>query len=68
MHSAKIDNSIRLQRVLKVIKDGLKHTTRDIIRKANVCAVNSVIAELRDNGYKIDCERVGKRWYYQLVK
>ena len=68
MHSAKIDSSIRLQRVLKVLKDGLKHTTRDIIRKANVCAVNSVIAELRDNGYKIDCERVGQRWYYQLVK
>ena len=68
MHSAKIDNSIRLQRVLKVLKDGLKHTTRDIVHKAHVLAVNSVISELRDNGYKIDCERVGQRWYYQLVK
>ena len=67
MHSAKIENSVRLQRVLKVLKDKARHTTRDIIRKAKVCAVNSIISELRDNGLKIECERVANRWYYWVV-
>ena len=67
MHSAKIENSVRLQRVLKVLKDKARHTTRDIIRKAKVCAVNSIISELRDNGLKIECERVANRWYYWVA-
>jgi hypothetical protein len=68
MHSAKIENSGRLQRVLKVLSDGKKHTTRDLIRKASVCAVNSIVAELRANGFAIDCERSGNKWSYWLVE
>ena len=66
MHSANL-KSPRLQRVLKVLKDKTRHTTRDIIRKANVCAVSAIISELRDNGLRIECERVANRWYYWMA-
>jgi len=68
MNSANIDKSPRLQRVLAVLWDGLPHTTLDIIQQANVCAVNSIIAELRDNGFSIDCKREGDKWFYQCIK
>ena len=58
--------SNRLQRVLKVLSDRLPHTTRDLIRKANVCAVNSIIGEIRQNGIVVNCERKGNRWYYWM--
>lgn len=65
MNAAHLTRSLRLQRVRNVLIDGMKHTTRDLIRKAKVCAVNSIIAELRQNGMVIDCQRVGNRWFYQ---
>jgi hypothetical protein len=68
MHSAKLAKSSRLQRVLKVLSDGNQHTTRQIIRKAAVCAVNSIVAELRANGLTIECERRNNLWYYWLAK
>jgi hypothetical protein len=40
----------------------------DIIRNANVCAVNSIISELRQNGINISCQRRGSNWYYTLEK
>lgn len=67
MNSAKLEKSSRLQRVLKVLNDGNRHTTRDIIRKASVCAVSSIVSELRTNGIKIDCERNGLKWSYWLA-
>jgi len=48
--------------------DGNRHTTRDIIRKARVCAVNSIISEIRDNGFKVECVRQGDKWFYWLPK
>lgn len=68
MHSASVEKSHRLQRVLKVLSDTKPHTTREIIRKASVCAVNSIISELRDNGYKIECQRMGSKWFYWMEK
>ena len=59
-------SSNRLQRVLKVLSDRAKHTTRDLIRKANVCAVNSIVGEIRQNGIAVNCERKGNRWYYWM--
>lgn len=67
MHSAKIEKSNRLQRVLKVLWDGKEHTTRDLIKNSGMCAINSIVAEIRANGYSIDCQRRGNRWYYTLV-
>lgn len=66
MNYAKLENSPRLQRVLTCLKDGFPHSTRGIMRGANVCAVNSCIDELRENGFNISCKRMGKLWWYQL--
>ncbi|ALO46607.1 hypothetical protein [Pseudohongiella spirulinae] len=66
MRAAKVDNSERLQRVLKLLKDGREHSTLDIIQAGNVCAVNSIISELRANGYQISCSRRGDAWYYRM--
>jgi hypothetical protein len=67
MNSAKLSKSPRLQRVLKLLLDGKKHSTRDIVRKASVMAVSAVISELRINGINIDCQREGDVWKYWIV-
>ncbi len=67
MNSARIENSPRLKRVLDLLQDGERHTTRDIVRRARVCAVNSCISELRANGYRIGCQRVRATWRYWLT-
>jgi hypothetical protein len=68
MNSARLENSDRLTRVLKLLQVGGEFTTLDIIRNANVCAVNSIISELRQNGIKVSCQRRGSNWYYTLEK
>ena len=66
-HAANAENSPRLQRVLAVLKDGLEHSTYEILHKAQVCAVNTDIHELRQNGYDIPpATRHNGRFYYQL--
>lgn len=73
MNSADWRESPRLQRVLAALRraDG-ELTTREIVVEADVCAVNSCVAELRDNGFDIQCrQRVegGRRlWLYRLVE
>ena len=66
MNYAKLENSPRLQRVLARLADGKPHSTRDIMHKALVCAVNSCVDELRENGFNISCKRTGRLWLYQL--
>lgn len=66
LHAARLSKSDRLMRVLTVLQSGGEHTTRDIIQKAAVCAVNSIIAELRANGINIECERRGDAWFYWI--
>lgn len=68
LKAASIATSPRLQRVLAVLKDGEEHTTRDIVRRASVCAVNSCVAELRANGYRISCQRRNATWRYRLTE
>ena len=68
MNAANLDKSDRLQRVLKLLKKGGEFTTLDIVMKAHVCAVNSVVAELRQHGYNINCQRRGDKWFYRLKK
>jgi predicted metal-dependent TIM-barrel fold hydrolase len=57
MHSARLENSPRLQRVLSLlrVRGSQGATTREIVEHANVCAVNSVISELRTAGVTIQC-------------
>jgi len=66
VNAARPENSKRLMRVLGVLSDGQQHSTLDLITQAQVCAVNSCIAELRQAGHKIDCERRGDVWFYAL--
>lgn len=68
MHAANIEKSERLGRVLDLLSKGGEFSTLDIIRQANVCAVNSIVAELRQNGFDIDCQRKGEKWFYRLEK
>lgn len=65
MNAADLERSARLQRVDALLADGREHSTWEIAVGAQVCAVNSVIAELRANGRQIRCTRRGRRWYYQ---
>ena len=72
MNNATLENSPRLQRVLRVLEAASRElTTRDILIEAEVCAVNSCIAELRENGFDIACRQQvvdGRRlWLYRLV-
>ena len=67
MNYARIEKSKRLKRVLKLLSDGKEHSTLDIIKNAYVCAVNSIISELRRNGYAINCFRRNNKFIYQLV-
>lgn len=66
MNHAALSTSLRLQRVLSVLSDGQPHSTMDIITRANVCAVNSIVAELREQGIAIRCQRQGAIWYYTI--
>ena len=69
MHFAKLDNSPRLQRLRAFLSDGRWHTTMDISRGADICAVNSAVDELRENGFVIPCRPAGVRgrYEYQLL-
>ena len=70
--------SPRLQRVLAVLADGRPHTTRDIVRKGRVMAVNACVSELRAHGAEISCVKQavtapggeGRAWrfYYTMTK
>lgn len=68
MHSARLDSSERLRRAHAYLSDGGWHTTRDILFSAHVCAVNSVVAELRDNGCDIACVQRGRVFWYRMAR
>jgi len=65
MNAARLAKSNRLQRVAKLLHDRQWHSTRDIIREAQVCAVNSIMAELKRNNFQYECRRSGDVWYYR---
>ncbi|SFQ13691.1 hypothetical protein SAMN05421853_10277 [Roseivivax halotolerans] len=71
MHAAPL-SSPRLQRLLRVLKDGKPHTTKDIARRAHLLAISAAVAELRQHGAKIICERkkVGDDWrfFYTMLE
>ncbi|MDP2737515.1 MAG: hypothetical protein Q8O82_02125 [Pseudorhodobacter sp.] len=71
MHAAPL-TSPRLQRVLAVLADGRGHTTRDIVRRGRVMAVNACVAELRVHGAEIRCvARIiagRRRFFYTMTK
>ena len=73
MKHRKLATNANLQRVMRVLREAKGPiSTMELIREARICAVNSVIAELRENGAEITCKQVvedGKRrWEYTLMK
>ena len=64
LKAAHLATSPRLQRVADLLADGREHATMEIVQAAQVCAVNSIVAELRANGLEILCRRCGDVWVY----
>lgn len=62
IHYARLSNSPRLQRLLAFLRSCgfIGASTREIIRGADVCAVNTCIDELRANGFQIECRAQGR--------
>jgi len=71
MPARKLENH-NLQAVLRLLRDGREYSTRDIIEAADVCAVNTVVSELRHHGAEIQCRRVvigsRPRHLYRMTK
>ena len=68
MHAAKIDDSPRLQKVRDFLRRKGSATTREISNACDVYAVNSIIAELRANGFTVACNPVkGQRGVYSYT-
>ncbi len=71
MHAASLNSSPRLQRVHDLLLNGREYSTLEIVQGAQVCAVNSIIAELRANGLTITCRQIvspagERRWLYRM--
>lgn len=66
IHAASL-KSERLQRLKDLLKMGGEYTTRDIIQKAGICAVNTAVSELRANlapyGIVINCRCISHGVY-----
>ena len=72
MNAASLNRSDRLRRVHAVLSDGREHSTLDLILEAGVCAVNSIVSELRANGVAVACRRSADTdgqplWLYRLA-
>ena len=73
INHARLSTSKRLQRVHKLLSDGGEHSTLEICIRASVCAVNSIVAELRAQGADIRCRQIrspetGEQlWVYRMV-
>jgi len=68
IHAANLINSDRLSDVYALLRDEEWHGTREIVHACDVCAVNTIIAELRDNGLRIETRCVGQgRYEYRLA-
>ena len=69
-HAALLENSERLQKVAKFLGDKKTYTTLEIQLACQVCAVGSIVSELRDpkNGFDIVCKQVKKdRFEYTMI-
>lgn len=66
IRAAKLGKSGRMKCVLRLLSMGGEYSTREIIRGADVCAVNSCVAELRANGIDVASRVAGGNWHYRL--
>ena len=58
INHARLSASPRLQRVHDLLKQGGEHSTLELSIRAGVCAVNSIVSELRAQGADIRCKQV----------
>lgn len=61
----------RLDRVLQFLRrrGATGATTREIVVEAQVCAVNSIVAEIKTLGYQIKCKKEAvSRFRYRLIE
>ncbi|MEM7751767.1 MAG: hypothetical protein AAF230_00040 [Pseudomonadota bacterium] len=74
MNYGRLKTSPRLQRALRALQRAEGEiSTMELSRRARICAVNSVVAELRANGAEIRCRKghdanKRMRFFYTLVK
>lgn len=72
MHAARLSTSSRLQRVYALLSGPGEYSTLEIVERARVCAVNSIVAELRHAGAKIECRQVvtdgERRFFYRMTE
>lgn len=68
MHAAKLEKSLRLQRVLGVLRGfgGKGVTSWTLMQTAQVVAPATCVSELRKQGHQINCKREGAHWRYTL--
>ena len=67
IHAARLETSERLQRVLALLEQGGRYTTREIVMMAHVMAASTAVAELRANGIDVQCRCIGRgRFEYWL--
>ena len=69
IHAALMENSPRLRRVAWFLSDRKPHSTREIVRECDVCAIPAIKAELihPKNKLEIECKRKGDYYYYTLT-
>ena len=58
MHHAKIENSLRLQRLLTLLRQGGWWTTKELMMKTGSVAQATDISELRSNGFDVESRRL----------
>jgi hypothetical protein len=52
--------------ILAVLADGRPHAYREIHDRVGFCRLNSRVAELRARGHRIECNKTGGDFVYQL--
>ena len=67
MNHARFETSDRLQKTLEYLIDGKPRSTREIMHGADICAVNSAVDELRENGFDVPCIKKSRPAIYQLI-
>ena len=53
-HWSHLEGSKPLRRMLRLLCDGRSHSTREIGREADICAVSTAASELRHNGIAVE--------------
>jgi hypothetical protein len=67
LHYATLSRSPRLQRALAALRENPRGlTTREWIRTADICACNSIAAELKAQGIPVVCQPEGRLFRYVL--